>query len=204
MPPDLKPGEKRAGIVACHGYTGVRNLYLPDNAQVLNEAGYVVRTLDYNGWGDSDGRPKSRRAPRVADVQAALSFLAVQPEVEPTRLGLHGTSYGGATVASHDHNAIAIPARTGLCRCPAGVKPRVGTWQIGRGERRRFHHLKPRRHRWSGGDRLYPRQHRQPRRFTSARDAAIAAGILLRRRTAAASFSCNLPAPCGAPWEKRS
>jgi fermentation-respiration switch protein FrsA (DUF1100 family) len=31
-------------------------------------------------------------------VQAALSFLAAQPEVAPDRLGLYGTSYGGATV----------------------------------------------------------------------------------------------------------
>ena len=42
----------------CHGYTGVRNLYLPDTARALTEAGYVVLTFDYKGWGDSDG-PKS-------------------------------------------------------------------------------------------------------------------------------------------------
>jgi hypothetical protein len=28
LPDDLARGEKRAGIVLCHGYTGVRNLYL--------------------------------------------------------------------------------------------------------------------------------------------------------------------------------
>jgi len=38
LPADLQPGEKRTGIVLCHGYTGVRNLYLPDIARVLNEA----------------------------------------------------------------------------------------------------------------------------------------------------------------------
>ena len=77
----------------------MRNIYLPDNARALNEAGYVVLNFDYKGWGDSDG-PKTRLAPysRVADVQAALSFLATQPEVAPDRLGLYGTSYGGATV----------------------------------------------------------------------------------------------------------
>jgi uncharacterized protein len=47
LPADLKPGEQRAGIVLCHGYTGVKDLYLPDNARVLNEAGYVVLTFDY-------------------------------------------------------------------------------------------------------------------------------------------------------------
>jgi hypothetical protein len=99
LPDDLRPGEKRAGIVLCHGYTGVRNLYLPDIARILNGAGYVVLTFDHKGWGDSDG-PPARLAPysRVADVQAALSFLAAQQEADPERLGIYGTSYGGATV----------------------------------------------------------------------------------------------------------
>jgi len=99
LPADVKPGDRRAGIVLCHGYTGVRSIYLPDNARVLAEAGYVVMSFDYKGWGDSEG-PKSRLAPysRVADVQAALTFLGAQPEVDAARLGIYGTSYGGATV----------------------------------------------------------------------------------------------------------
>lgn len=98
-PTDLQPGEQRAGIVLCHGYTGVKDLYLPDNARVLTEAGYMVMTFDYKGWGESEG-PRSRLAPysRVADVQAALTFFGTLPEVDPERLGLYGTSYGGATV----------------------------------------------------------------------------------------------------------
>lgn len=99
LPDGIKPDEIRAGIVLCHGYTGVKDLYLPDNARVLNEAGYVVLTFDYKGWGKSEG-PRSRLAPmsRVADVQAALTFLGLQKEVDEDRLGIYGTSYGGATV----------------------------------------------------------------------------------------------------------
>jgi dipeptidyl aminopeptidase/acylaminoacyl peptidase len=99
MPDNLGTGERRAGIVLCHGYTGVKDLYLPDNARVLNEAGYVVLTFDYKGWGTSEGA-RGRLAPysRVADVQAALTFLGLQPEVDADHLGLYGTSYGGATV----------------------------------------------------------------------------------------------------------
>lgn len=99
LPDDLKPGERRAGIVLCHGYTGVRALYLPDNARELASHGYVVLTFDYKGWGDSEG-PPTRLAPysRVADVQAALTFLGAQPNVDDERLGIYGTSYGGATV----------------------------------------------------------------------------------------------------------
>ena len=99
LPDGLAPGERRAGIVLCHGYTGVRALYLPDTARELTADGYVVLSFDYKGWGDSEG-PRTRLAPysRVADVQAALSYLAAQNMVDPARLGLYGTSYGGATV----------------------------------------------------------------------------------------------------------
>jgi len=99
LPEGLPAHERRAGIVLCHGYTGVKDLYLPDNARVLNAAGYAVLTFDYKGWGASEG-PRSRLAPysRVADVQAALTFLGLQSNVDAARLGIYGTSYGGATV----------------------------------------------------------------------------------------------------------
>lgn len=114
-PDDARPGERRAGVALCHGYTGVKDLYLPDNARVLNEAGYVALTFDYKGWGDSEG-PRSRLAPwsRVADAQAALTFLGAQDGVDPDRLGLYGTSYGGATVVV----TAAIDARV---RCVVSV-----------------------------------------------------------------------------------
>ena len=106
LPDDLSPhdglsggGQKRAGIVLAHGYTGVKDLYLPDNARVLNEAGYVVLTFDYKGWGASEG-PRGRLAPmsRVVDLQAAITFLGLQTQVDEDRIGIYGTSYGGATV----------------------------------------------------------------------------------------------------------
>ena len=77
-PNNMTDGEQRAGVVLCHGYTGVKDLYLPDNAAVLNEAGYIVMTFDYKGWGASGGA-RTRLAPysRVADVQAAMTLLQI-------------------------------------------------------------------------------------------------------------------------------
>ena len=117
-PDALRPGEKRAGILLCHGYTGVKDLYLPDNARVLNQAGYVAMVFDYKGWGNSEG-PRSRLAPysRVADVQAAMTFLSLQGEVDAGRIGLYGTSYGGATVTwvgAVDQRARCIVSVVGI------------------------------------------------------------------------------------------
>ena len=117
-PDDLRPEEKRAAILLCHGYTGVKDLYLPDNARTLNRAGYVAMAFDYKGWGDSEGSP-NRLAPysRVMDVQAAMTFLGLQPEVDAERIGLYGTSYGGATVAwvgAVDRRAKCIVSVVGI------------------------------------------------------------------------------------------
>ena len=119
VPNDLPAGEKRSGILLCHGYTGVKDLYLPDNARVLNEAGYVVMTFDYKGWGESEGKSPNRLAPhsRVADVQAAMTFLGLQPEVNEDNIGIYGTSYGGATVSwvgAIDQRAKCIVSVVGI------------------------------------------------------------------------------------------
>ena len=99
VPDDLEASERRAGVLLCHGYTGVKDLYLPDNARALTQAGYVAMTFDYKGWGASEG-PRARLDPhgRVADAQAALTFLAMQAAVDGDRLGILGVSYGGGTV----------------------------------------------------------------------------------------------------------
>ncbi len=115
LPDGLAPGERRAGIVLCHGYTGVKDLYLPDIAAALNAAGYVALAFDYKGWGKSEGA-RSRLAPwsRVADVHAAVTFLGLQPEADKARIGIYGTSYGCATVAV----AAALDERV---KCTIGV-----------------------------------------------------------------------------------
>ena len=102
---------------------------MPDNARVLAEAGYVVLTFDYKGWGDSDGA-KTRLAPysRVTDVQAALTFMGAQPEVHAARLGIYGTSYGGATVvfvAAIDPRVKCVVSVVGIGKYRGWTKPTI-------------------------------------------------------------------------------
>ena len=117
-PEGMQSEEQRAAVLLCHGYTGVKDLYLPDNAKALNDAGYVAMTFDYKGWGDSEGT-RNRLAPysRVMDVQAAMTFLGLQPGVDEERIGLYGTSYGGATVSwvgAVDQRAKCIVSVVGI------------------------------------------------------------------------------------------
>jgi fermentation-respiration switch protein FrsA (DUF1100 family) len=118
VPAGLRPGEKRPGIVLCHGFTGVRQLTLPEYARAFARAGFVALTFDYRGFGDSEG-PKWRLIPleQVDDIRNALTWLAIQPEVDAGCLGLWGTSFGGAHVpyvAGIDARVKAAVAQVGF------------------------------------------------------------------------------------------
>lgn len=103
-PEGLRAGERRAAVVLCVGYTYVKSLVIPDIAKALNAAGYVALLFDYRSFGDSEG-PRWRLIPeeQVADVRAAVTFVADHPQVDPERLALLGLSLGGS-------NAVAAAA----------------------------------------------------------------------------------------------
>jgi alpha-beta hydrolase superfamily lysophospholipase len=96
------PGDRdrpRAAIVICHGFGAHQARYLPVIAERLAANGYVAMTLDYRGFGESAG-PRWRLIPseQVTDIRSALTYIAQQDGVDG-RLGLWGTSFGGANVA---------------------------------------------------------------------------------------------------------
>ena len=99
LPDDLRSGEQRPGIVLCHGFTGLRELVLPDYAKVFAAAGYVALSFDYRGFGGSEGE-KWRLLPleQVDDIRNAITFLQAQDEVDAERIGIWGTSFGGGHV----------------------------------------------------------------------------------------------------------
>jgi len=97
LDPDAGP---RPGIVLCHGYSGMRFQLLPDFGRIFADAGYAVLSFDYRGFGGSEGS-KWRLMPleQVEDIRNAITFLQAQSEVDPQRIGLWGTSNGGAHIA---------------------------------------------------------------------------------------------------------
>jgi alpha-beta hydrolase superfamily lysophospholipase len=112
LPESTSPEKKRAGIVLCHGFTGIKESILPQYAEAFAEAGLVALTFDYRGFGESDGqRGRLLWQDQVADIRNAATYIRTRPEVDEDRIGLWGTSYGGALAPY----AFALDDRAKAC-----------------------------------------------------------------------------------------
>ncbi len=115
LPPGLKPGERRPGLLFFHGgshrqmllgwhYIGYYNNAYAMN-QYLASRGYVVLAVNYRsgtGYGLSFREAPAQGATGASefnDVLGAGLYLRNRPDVDPTRLGLWGGSYGGFLTA---------------------------------------------------------------------------------------------------------
>jgi len=89
---------------------------LPDYAERFVAAGFVALAFDYRFFGDSEGEPRSQVFPleMAEDYRNAITWVSEQPEVDPRRIGIWGTSYGGALamwVGTFDKRVKAVVAQ---------------------------------------------------------------------------------------------
>ena len=132
--PAKATAETLPAILMLHGWGGIQDALTVSYYEESTRAGYAVMTFDYRGWGDSAGLPRhviSARQ-RVADGDAALAFLKSQPGIDPRRIVLWGSSFGGGHVvelaAEHPELAGAIaqvPMLDGMAAVRAGPLPRL-------------------------------------------------------------------------------
>ena len=111
LPKDLKPGDRRPAMIFVHG--GPVRQMLPGYHymqfyhwayaynQWLADQGYVVLSVNYRsgvGYGRSfrnAANTMARGNSEYQDVLAAGKYLQTRPDVDPTRIGIWGLSYGG-------------------------------------------------------------------------------------------------------------
>src|SRR5919109_1331907 len=98
LPPGLRPSERRGAFLVLHGFGSNKtssNTMAP--TKVLTDLGYVVLRFDMRGCGDSEGEfGRVICLEQVEDTRNALTFLAQHPAVDPQRIALIGSSFGGA------------------------------------------------------------------------------------------------------------
>jgi uncharacterized protein len=114
------------GITMAHGFAGVKEHGLERFARLFADAGFVVLVHDHRGFGASDGSPRFDVDPwvQIADWRRAISYLESHPGVDPDRIGLWGTSYGGG-------HAIVLGATDRRLRAVVAQVPTISGYQQG-------------------------------------------------------------------------
>lgn len=104
-PDPAAPGQRFPVIVQGPGWLGLQSarLYRPYHDALL-AAGFAVLTLDYRGFGDSEGDATFLDpGEQVADIVAAIDYAATRDELDSDRLGVFGsggTGGGNAVIAA--------------------------------------------------------------------------------------------------------
>jgi len=115
LPASAKAGQKQPALVFMHGgpirqmLLGWHYMYYYANSYAMNEylasRGYVVLSVNYRsgigygrGFREAPGRA-GRGATEYKDIVAAGKYLQSRPDVDPSRVGLWGGSYGGFLTA---------------------------------------------------------------------------------------------------------
>ena len=111
-------------ITMAHGFAGVKEHGLERFARCFADAGFVVLVNDHRGFGASDGSPRYDVDPwqQIADWRRAISFLEAQPNVDPHRIGLWGSSYAGG-------HAIVLGATDRRLRAVVAQVPTISGYE---------------------------------------------------------------------------
>ena len=106
-------------IILIHGLSGIIDLDLAEYAAKFVAGGYACLAYDHRNWGRSAGWPRAETDPwrQVADLREAISYARTLPNIDPDRIGLWGTSYGGGhalTVSALDRRVRCVVAQVPL------------------------------------------------------------------------------------------
>ena len=113
-------------ITMAHGFAATKEHGIEGFAMAFAAAGFVVLVHDHRNFGTSGGEPRGDIDPwrQIADWRLAISYLEARPEVDPTRIGLWGTSYAGG-------HAIVLGGTDRRLRCVVSQVPTISGYEQG-------------------------------------------------------------------------
>ena len=116
--PDSPASDHLPVVVMAHGLGAVREMRLDAFAERFTAAGYVCLVFDYRHFGASGGEPRQLLdvGHQREDWRSAVAHARTLDGVDPERVVLWGTSFGGGHViatGAEDHRVAAV-----ISQCP--------------------------------------------------------------------------------------
>ncbi len=110
--------------------SGVKEQVVGTYAARLADVGVAALAFDHRGFGESEGRRQHEDAAgKLADLRAAVGFLAAHPGVDADRIGLLGVCLGGGyavRAAAFDPRVRAVAGVAGAYNDPAAFNAGMG------------------------------------------------------------------------------
>jgi uncharacterized protein len=123
-------GHGQPGVVLTGPFTGVKEQVVGTYARILAMAGFATLAFDHRGFGESGGRPCHEDSQgKLADLRAAVGFLAGRAEADAARIGIVGICLGGGyavRAAAADPRVKAVAGIAGGYNSPSLMLQAMG------------------------------------------------------------------------------
>ncbi len=123
--PEGQTGRPVPAIVMAHGFSAVKEMYLPSFAESFRAAGFAVLVFDFRFLGESDGEPRGQVFPfeQHEDYRNAISWISLQPGIDASRVGIWGSSYSGG-------HAMHLAAFDRRIKAAVAQVPAIRVWPL--------------------------------------------------------------------------
>jgi dienelactone hydrolase len=114
----LPEGARPAPVVVMgHGLGAIKEMRLDAYAERFVAAGYACLVFDYRHFGESGGDPRQLLsvARQLEDWKAAIGYAKSHPELDPDRVAIWGSSFGGGHAIA---TAAEVDVAAAIAQCP--------------------------------------------------------------------------------------